>query len=235
MINDYLKLQTRKLAGIFKELHIDDVGYAKLLEAISRFYGFRNYATAKVSEFTALELHEWTIGKMARECCPEASVKVINTWIADMMYQFSNKGTFNVDLYHEALTKQGMTMPLAWTLNKTEQMQLEKIQQALPLIAMSCISKIPLKRYLGSGDYVKISDSGNSEIDSHVFEVVGVGQEGVITSYLVKSVTGFEYRMERTVAGSEDFVQQYLQKHTKKNRWECINVSENLLYPVKLH
>jgi hypothetical protein len=231
MINDYLKLQSRKLAAIFKELNIDAIGYAKMLEAMSRFYGFRNYATAKVSEFKALELHEWPIGKMAKEFCPEASEKVINAWLADMMYRLSNQGSFNVDLYHDALNKQGMTIPLAWPLNDTEQMQLERIKEALPLRLMSSIGKIPLKRYLAANDYVRINGSGNPDMDSHLFEVLGVAQEGIITSYIVKSVTGFVHNMEPTViVQSETFNQK-----GKVNQWSCFSMPEHTLYPVKMH
>lgn len=256
MINDYLKIQTRKFAGILKELNAnsnssnsnnshskndthknDGVGisYAKLLEAMSRFYGFRNYATAKTQQFKSLELHEWTIGKMAQAACPEANIKVINAWLVDVIYQLSNQGSFNVNLYHEAMNHFEMTTPLAWPLNDREQQQLAQIQQTLPVGVLACISKIPLKRYLGSGDYVRVYGSGSDEIDNHVFEVTGIAQQGIIASYIVKPVTGFEYTMAQSVGKSDEFVQQFLEKNKDRNQWQSLSLPENLLYPVKLH
>lgn len=249
MINDYLKIQTRKFAGILKELNAnsnssnnshsknDGVGisYAKLLEAMSRFYGFRNYATAKTQQFKALELHEWTIGKMAQAACPEAKIKVINAWLVEIIYQLSNQGSFNVNFYHETMNHFEMTTPLAWPLSEMEQQQLEHIRKHLPLGVLACISKIPLKRYLGSGDYVRVYGSGSDEIDQHVFEVTGIAQQGIIASYIVKPVTGFEYNMAQSVGKSDEFVQQYLDKNKNRNQWQSISLPENLLYPVKLH
>jgi hypothetical protein len=246
MINDYLKIQTRKFAGILKELNADSqkniskndnttLSYARLLEAMSRFYGFRNYATAKTQQFKALELHEWTIGKMAQAACPDAQIKVINAWLVDIIYQLSNQGSFNVNLYHEAMKHFEMTTPLAWPLNDREQKQFAQIQQALPVGVLACISKIPLKRYLGSGDYVRVYGSGSDEIDQHVFEVTGIAQQGIIASYIVKPVTGFEYNMAQSVGKSDEFVQQFLDKHKNRNHWQSLSLPENLLYPVKLH
>ena len=215
MLQDYLKTQTRKLSVIFKELSLESPSYSQLLEIVSRFYGFRNYAVSKKQDFSVMPLMQWKAVDLFRAKCPWLTEDEIESWFAlkQNLLVSTQRNMFDSVMKEHNLSAFKRKVSLS-------DLTLERIDNTFGIHNLSCIGKIPFKRCFDCGDLAQIQDTGNPDMEGQIFEVVGIAGVGLISVYVIRPVTGYQYRLENNMGDMKT--------------WQTLTIAENLLYPVHI-